>query len=282
MGDILTHLHLNRYHVWVVVLVLLMLAKPVWAQNTAVQGAAVTDRMALGNQLYESGRFVEAAQAYQQLVDQGLRDAALFYNLGNAYYRSDDLGQAVLNYERAIRLAPRDADVRYNLNIARSQVVDQFDTTNTATAIARFTIFARSWLTVNEMAKLLLALWLGLFALLLGIGYGRSSRVRQVLRGVVVVTAVLWLGGLVSLGSRLYLERTRPEVVILTDSVPVMSSPSLQAGSTQGAAGTAEFTLHAGAKVNLVEARGDWIRLTLPGDQLQGWVPSDTVAAISN
>jgi len=40
--------------------------------------------MQRANQLYEQGLYYEASQTYQQLADQGVKDASLFYNLGNA------------------------------------------------------------------------------------------------------------------------------------------------------------------------------------------------------
>src|SRR6188508_1174557 len=36
------------------------------------------------NRLYEAGRFSEAAQAYQAIVDRGFESASLYFNLGNA------------------------------------------------------------------------------------------------------------------------------------------------------------------------------------------------------
>jgi hypothetical protein len=48
------------------------------------------EAMATANQLYEMGHFAQAAQAYQQLADQGIADTALLYNLGNAYFRQEN------------------------------------------------------------------------------------------------------------------------------------------------------------------------------------------------
>ena len=90
------------------------------------------ETMQRSNQLYENGRFQEASQTYQQLVDLGVEHENLFYNLGNAYYKSGDLGRAVLNYERARRMAPRDADIRANLDFARSLALDRYESEATS------------------------------------------------------------------------------------------------------------------------------------------------------
>ena len=85
------------------------------------------EKMQIANDLYEGGQYLQAAQAYQQLVDLGVVDSALFYNLGNAHFKQGDYGQAIVNHRRAQQLAPRDPDVAANLALARAQAVDQFE-----------------------------------------------------------------------------------------------------------------------------------------------------------
>ena len=65
-----------------------------------------TADMSVANSLAANGRYAEAAQAYQQLIDQGAADSAVYYNLGNAYMRLGNLGQAIVNYQRAAQLDP--------------------------------------------------------------------------------------------------------------------------------------------------------------------------------
>lgn len=184
------------------------------------------------NHLYESGQYQQAAQAYQQLVDQGFSDSVLFYNLGNAYFKQGDYGRAILNYRRAELLAPRDADIATNLNLARTQIVD---TGNEGffSAIGHWT---QNWLTLNE----------------------------------IVITVLV--ASLVGLGSRMAVENIEPEAVVVAQEVDVTSGP--------GAQYVAEFTLHNGSEVNLLETRGSWARLALAGDQMQGWVPAKAVETV--
>ena len=91
--------------------------------SRALSGGVQADQRAVSaaNALVESGHTAEAVQIYEQLVTQGARDGALFYNLGNAYYQQGNLGRAIVSYEQAAQLTPRDPDVRQNLAQARSQ-----------------------------------------------------------------------------------------------------------------------------------------------------------------
>ncbi len=77
---------------------------------------------------------------------------------------------------------------------------------------------------------------------------------------LVLVVAVL------ALGSYLYVDNGQAEGVIVATEVDVTSGPGTQY--------VTEFTLHDGAEVRVVEARGSWVRLALPGGELEGWVPA--------
>ena len=64
-----------------------------------------------------SSAFASAAQKYQLLVDSGVHNAGLYFNLGNAYLQSDSLGRAIANFERSKKLRPFDSQVRRNLAV---------------------------------------------------------------------------------------------------------------------------------------------------------------------
>jgi len=236
---------------------------------TAVLAQTATDltTLAVANQLYENGRYPEAAQTYEQLVAQGFHDATIYYNLGNAYYQQADIGRAILNYERAARLAPRDADIRANLQAAREQLVNHIAADDSV--FNQLAIFARSWLTLNEMAVAALTLWflLAAFSLL----YRR--RRTTLLKGVVVVTAVLLLGGIFSLAAQLHLETSRPSGIVVAPETAVTSGPGPQYPT--------QFILHSGTAVHILDQHPQWTRIALPGNQLQGWVPVGAVAAVT-
>ena len=59
---------------------------------------------------------------------------------------------------------------------------------------------------------------------------------------------------------------------MVVDELNVTSGPGTQY--------VTEFVLHDGAEVSMLEKRGNWVRLTLPGGETQGWVPANTVEAV--
>jgi hypothetical protein len=231
------------------------------------------ERMQVANDLYEGGQVLQAAQAYQQLVDLGVVDSALFYNLGNAHFKQGDYGRAIVNYRRAQQLAPRDPDVESNLALARAQAVDQFEVTGEAGFLEQMGGTLRGWLTVDELALAALAAWiLFVFVLLLFLSASPGTAWRKVVRSALIVVAVLLVVGVLALGSGLYVENGRSEAVIVAREVDVISGP--------GAQYVTEFTLHDGAEVDLVEAHGNWVRLSVPGAGLEGWVPASAIEPV--
>ena len=239
-----------------------------WAQSA--QAEFETGDVA--NQLYENGRYAEATQAYEQLIAQGLANSAVYYNLGNAYMQQGEIGRAILNYKRAQALAPRDADIAANLALARAQTVDRFDGGVPDDLVGIFNTAVQANLTFNQLALLALGLW---FALGMGIIVYRQMRGG---RGKTAVALALFLTGILfvvsafSLGSRIYEANTFPPAVIVAEQVDVTNGPGEQY--------TVQFTLHDGAEIGLLETRGQWAKLALPGGETTGWVPASAVEPV--
>ena len=105
-------------------------------------------------------------------------------------------------------------------------------------------------------------------------GTRKGSLVRETVQVALVVSALLLTVSAVGLGSRLYLENSHTEGVIVAAEVSVTSGPGSQYVS--------EFTLNNGEEVEIVESRENWVRLTLPDTELQGWVPVSAIEAVSS
>ena len=235
------------------------------------QAPSPTDLMAEANAQYERGEYADAAQQYEALIDSGYEDAALYYNLGNAYFKMDELGRAVLNYLRAEELSPRDADIRANLELARGRTVDRVESGGES-LFASVSNVARRWVTVGEMGVLSLLLWvvsaIGIGALIVW----RTVPRRTVVRNGAVIVSVATLLSLLLLLSMLYANPNEDSGIVVASKINVVSGPGEQYET--------EFTLHGGAQVRLVDSRQGWVRIALPGDDLQGWAPSYAVEAL--
>jgi len=235
---------------------------------------AAAETMGTASQLYEKGQFSQAAQAYQQLADQGFSDSSLFYNLGNAHFKQGDYGRAIVNYRRAQGLAPRDADIKANLALARAQAVDEFEAAENGGALSLVGQSVKSGFSLDEVAMAALGAWILFVLLIIVISTARAgSAWRKSLQYGLAATALVLVVGVLAMGSYLYVDHNQAEGVIVATEVDVTSGPGTQY--------VAEFTLHDGAEVQVVEAWGSWVRLALPGGELEGWVPAESIEPVT-
>ncbi len=252
---------------YLLLLIALLVASP---PTLAQEPVSPTQVMLTANRAYEAGDYLGAAAGYEALVDFGLRNADVYYNLGNAYFKHGDLGRAILNYRRAYRLDPRDPDILTNLTIARAQTLDRLESSSEG-SLTNLVQLAEEWLTLREAAFLALFLWLSLGGLaLLTILLPRWRRLFVI---VMAIVAIFLAAGLFSIANRYYSEQRYPPAVVVVPQVDVTSGPG---GADQY---LVEFELHSGAEVRLVESRPGWQRLTL-ADNLQGWVAEETIERV--
>ena len=238
-------------------------------QNSTIDLEAIN----AANQLYGAGHYYEAAAISEQLISQGGRDSALYYNLGNAYYEGGDLGRAILNYQRAAQLAPRDQDIQANLALARTQVVDAYPEVPAGPfdSLAKLT---SGWQTLNETATFTLFVWFALGFMVLFWRLLQPGKLQNSIRYTALVLLLLVVVTSLSLGSRILGEYNQPEGIIVAPIVTVSSSPNEQH--------TTDYQLHSGTEVNLLETNGDWIRFSVPGDAVEGWLPVEAVELIAH
>ena len=236
------------------------------------KSTANIDAVETANKLYAAGNYEKSIEIFEQLVNQGVNDSVIFYNLGNAYYAYGDIGRAVANYNRAAQLDPRDTDIRANLELARSQIAEPFveDDSGFLGVLSGIT---SGWLNLNETAIIALALWFLAGLLLIGLRSVGDQEHKAGLRyAIYVVIVVLFVTGL-SLVSRLYDEQSSPEGVVIVPTIAVSSEP--------GNEYVTQYHLSSGAEVRISETNGEWARLSTPGDAIQSWIPLETVELVT-
>ena len=227
-------------------------------------------------QLYSQGAYEQAAQAYQQLIDQGYADPALYYNLGLAYAQADELGRAYWSLRNAQELAPRDAEIEQAVTQVESalgdaaQAGDAMLVTERDNPLAPVADLSGRWLTLDELAWVSLALWsLFALALLAVLFMNRGTRGRRVAAVFATVSGALLLVAALGLGSRM-VELRQPPAIVVADQVTLAAGPGEQYGGA--------MTLQGGSQVSVIDQRGDWVEVEAP--DIAGWAPADVIAVI--
>jgi len=234
------------------------------------QSSATTDSVAAGNQLYNSGKYLDAIRKYQSVVSQGFESAELYFNLGNAYYKSGNATFAILNYERARKLAPNDLDIRYNLDLAHTQIVDNVVSLPEPGFIRWWKQLINSqsisfWGALSLITFFAFLSLFGLFLLSRSFGVKRLAFWGSI--AAISLSAITF-----SIGSHLTSKLINHNTAVITDrSVRVKSSPS--------ETGTELFIVHEGVTVQLTDKLGDWVNVSLP-DGNKGWVKESSMVRI--
>jgi len=246
-----------------ILLVLLMLLPvcPVSAQSS-IDSAAMFLK---ANESYLQGDYSTAEGLYRKILDAGINNGKLYYNLGNALFRQGKTGEAIQNYRLAQQFIPRNADLEANLGYARQKAEDR--TEISSSHVLRNIVFWYDRLTIKELCLFFLAcnllFWSGLIA-------------RLFLRFPVVTWLILFslASGIIMGGTaavRLTNEHNEPPAVIITREVPVRSGMDPES--------TTLFVLHDGAEVNVEKESGDWSLIRFASGK-RGWVRKEQLGLV--
>jgi len=206
--------------------------------------------------------FRQAADKFQIIVDSGLRNGRLYYNLANACLEGGRLGRAIANYRRAERLLPGDGRVEHNLNYARSLRRDQIETTGQQ-AFLHTLFFWHYGTSLRGRVMVGIVVWAALWGMLIVRVFVPRFRWRYALLPVLAVCVVLAASVAVSL-----VAQSRHQAgVVVADNITVRK------GNGEGFEPQFKEQLHEGVEFDLIERRTDWLLIQLP-DGKTGWIRS--------
>ena len=239
----------------------------VWLLGLSAAVAAPDDDFKAANQLYDAGKFTEAAAAYEKIEP---KTAHVYYNLGNAWFRQNKLGLAALNYARARQLMPRDPDILANLKFAQQRLgVDEINTP--PHALQRLLRSVIDSCTVTEWsAGEVAGLWL------LALAIGMRIYLPKMRTGFLVIAIASFVGfGLstFALSYQVINDHTAPLAIVVAGEMEARFAPVPDS--------TVHFRLAEGTQVAIREDRGQWLFVERADGQ-QGWLKSEALGRITN
>lgn len=207
--------------------------------------------------------FRESAAKFQRIVDSGISNGELFFNLGNALVQSNDLGRAIGAYLEALRLLPGDARIAANLSHARSLVAEGASPTVQSEPLDRV---ASLWKWVAFPTRVWAAFFAWTFVwgiVVAGILCGWSVRVPW--RPLLITASAICLGISLTVGVDALRREINPPGVLVNDQVVVRK------GNGEGFAPAFTEPLARGSEFTMIEMRPGWYRIRLTDGQ-SGWV----------
>jgi len=219
---------------------------------TAGSPADWVRRMEDARAAVDGGRPADAVAIYESMVEGGVDDPALWYNLGNARFLAGEFGRAVAAYRRAWRLTPRDRDILRNLSIAADRSGAELPRRGVAARLAeRLSPYEWRWAVTAGWWFAWLAAALGLWP----VAARRAAR-----RAAFAAAAWTALAG----AALAHWRALEAEHVVVEAGVSALYAPLDTARP--------HMPLPVGSIVEPIEERGEWIRVRAAGRE--GWIRS--------
>jgi tetratricopeptide (TPR) repeat protein len=220
-------------------------------------GAGLRETFEAGNEAFGLGRFDEAIAAYEELVDHGVWDADVFFNLGTAYARSGRLGPAILNLERALVLDPGHDEARDNVRIVRRALARRRTQAGEDADLdppRSFWLSLLDRVTAAQVGIPFLLCYVALFGVLAARRLTRRelARLGLAIAAVVLGGATIVGGGLV--GSKAYFDAEVREAIAIGDGEVVLREGP-------GERFTRAVTTHEGDRLRVLGREGEWLLL---------------------
>jgi tetratricopeptide (TPR) repeat protein len=230
--------------------------------GAGVLQAAGDPAFATANQAYSEGRFQEAADGYQSLVQSGRWSANLFYDLGNAWFRLGDFGKAILNYERALALDPHHPEAEANLRLARDE----------ARALELRKDWIERYVAMATSTQYSVAAAVGFWFALFGTARLFFAPRRSAGQIVLIALAVLVCGASVF---ALYTMENGAK----GSALAIVTGKDIEARLATADSAGSVLALPPGSEIKVLSERGDWIYAGLPNDQ-RGWIPAKSIEKV--
>ncbi|MBE9662860.1 tetratricopeptide repeat protein [Mucilaginibacter myungsuensis] len=223
-----------------------------------------------GDALYAKAKYTEAKTAYQKLINDGYASASLYYNMGNASFKTGDIPTAIWYYEKAHKLSPADEDIAFNIRFANQRTADRIE--------ARPELFLYRWwrgfvlsislsaLSILSVASILLASASLIYYLFTNSVTLKKTSFYSAIGLFVIGLVFIFMGNRQSA----YFDAHK-QAIIFSATSTVKSTPSELSKTL--------FLLHAGTKVNLLDAKGKKIKVGL-ANGTTGWIAAGDVKEI--
>ena len=231
--------------------------------SQTVYGASKEQLFSMANLSFADGRYDEAIEGYTRIINKGVTNPDVYYNLGNAYVKTGDAGRAILNYERSLELAPGNDDVAYNLSLVRKQIsaAETSDSGNLLSGI----------ITLNQSADMMSFFYAMVFLALSLRALSSNDEFKKKLVKISSAFALITIFFIGIAAIQIYNQESTNYAIVISEKAPVYEVPM---GKAEAIA-----SLNTGTKMTVLEEDNNWLKISTTNG-LVGWVQSETTGLI--
>ncbi|OBQ55084.1 tetratricopeptide repeat protein [Tamlana sp. s12] len=231
-----------------------LLSFGLFAQNQALFDKA--------NAFYNDGKYAEAIDQYQAILESGVHSSEVYFNLANANYKLNNIAPSIYYYEKALLLDPTDQDIKNNLAYANNMTIDAIPVVPEA-GLSKLIRNVTNKLSFDGWAITAVSLVFVFVILFLVYHFSYATGIKR-LMFVCSLTVLILMFISLSLAFHKYnLDKKDNPAIIFVQESKVKSTPNATSEEV--------FRLHEGTKVQVEEAYTDWLKIKI-ADGKTGWV----------
>ncbi|EAZ96734.1 aerotolerance-related exported protein [Flavobacteria bacterium BAL38] len=222
------------------------------------------------NDLYNKGKYQNALETFETIVNQGNESADLYFNMANCYYKLGKVAPSIYNYEKALLLNPDDEAIQTNLSFAQKMAIDDIKIVPEVGFKKMVKEFV-SKLHYDTWAWT--AVFIAFLSLLSFLGYYFGNTV--FLKRIFFTLFLLFLIGIGVTVFSAFLQKKYDSnynpAIIFAEVTTLKAEPKNSSEDV--------VTLHEGTKVFVLETLGNWKQVELT-DKTKAWIDKDAIKEV--
>jgi hypothetical protein len=250
-------------------------ASPVDSADLRVQAEAAywAGLQERGDSAKARPHFIRAAEAYQQIWENGNRDPATARSMAQARLLAGDVGRAIRDYRRGLRIAPHDPELHRGLDAARERVAfpNTGDLAQAARARDPGSRIDRLGVSFAMLLLVSIAAWAA--------GWFLIARAWIISRGGLALTGGALVLVAMGFAAWLWWEDSRLRAHWSAPAAVVVAPTELRTGNNGEYAPRIEGRLPAGVEIRILGERGGWLHVEL-ADGAAGWLPANRAVVV--
>jgi len=217
---------------------------------------------------FDQNNFESAINGYRLLLERGVRQPAVYYNLGGAYFKNDQIGMAIAAYLHCLKIDPSFTAAKENLEYVRRYTIDKVEEKPKGFLLniwyGLIGILPAEWYFIFTI----IVYWaLCLIITLMIVGFGK----KEILSYLLILSFIIFIIGVINTNFLIDETVNSKWGVITVASAELREGPGEDFGKI--------FTGHEGLEFKILSHRQGYYLVEL-ANGLKGWIEGSTLTEI--